>query len=96
MFDVRDLLQWERFIAPSAIRTFYTLAVILLVIAGLGGLASGLQAMQFSPVAGVVTMAVSVIGTFAAILGVRIGCEFVLVTFRINDHLGAMRNRIDM
>ena len=96
MFDVRDLLQWERFIAPSAIRTFYTLAVILLVIAGLGGLASGLQAMQFSPVAGVVTMAASVIGTFAAILGVRIGCEFVLVTFRINDHLGAMRNRIDM
>ena len=96
MFDVRDLLQWERFIAPSAIRTFYTLAVILLVIAGLGGVASALQLMQFSPVGAVVMMAVSAVGAFAGIVGVRIACEFVLVTFRINDHLGAMRNRIDM
>ncbi len=96
MFDVRDLLQWERFIAPSAIRTFYALAVILLVIAGLGGLASAVQLMQFSPVGAVVMMAVSIIGAFVAILAVRIACEFVLVTFRINDHLGAMRNRIDM
>ena len=96
MFDVRDLLQWDRFIAPAAIRTFYTLTVILLVVAGLAGVASALQLLQFSPVSGVVMMAVSVIGTVVGILGVRIGCEFVLVTFRINDHLGAMRNRIDM
>jgi hypothetical protein len=96
MFDVRDLLQWERFIAPAAIRTFYTLAVILLVLAGLAGLASALQLLQFSPVAAVMMMVVSVIGAFAGILGIRIGCEFVLVTFRINDHLGAMRNRIEM
>ena len=96
MFDVRDLLQWERFIAPSAIRTFYTLAVILLLIAGLGGVASALQVLQFSPVSGVVMIALSVIGAFVGILAVRIACEFVLVTFRINDHLGAMRNRIDM
>lgn len=96
MFDVRDLLQWERFIAPSAIRTFYALAVILLIVAGLAGVGSAVQLLQFSPVGAVVMMAVSVIGTFVAILAVRIVCEFVLVTFRINDHLGAMRNRIDM
>jgi hypothetical protein len=96
MFDVRDLLQWERFIAPATIRIFYTMAVILIVLAGLSGLMSALQLLQFSPVAAVMMLAVSVIGAFAAILGVRIACEFVLVTFRINDHLGAMRNRIDM
>jgi hypothetical protein len=96
MFDVRDLLQWERFIAPSAVRTFYTLTVILIILGGLAGLASALQLLQFSPVAAVMMMLVSVIGAFVGILAVRIGCEFVLVTFRINDHLGAMRNRIDM
>jgi hypothetical protein len=96
MFDVRDLLQWERFISPAIIRTFYTIAVILIVIAGLGGIGSALQLLQFSPVAAIVMALVSILGAFVAILAVRIGCEFVLVTFRINDHLGAMRNRIDM
>jgi hypothetical protein len=96
MFDVRDLLQWERFIAPAAIRTFYTLAVVLLLLAGLAGVASAVQLLQFSPLAAMIMMIVSVIGAFAAIIGVRIGCEFVLVTFRINDHLGALRNRVDM
>lgn len=96
MFDMRDLLQWERFIAPTAIRTFYALAVVLLVLAGLAGIASALQLLQLSPISAVILMAVYVIGTFVGILAVRIACEFVLVTFRINDHLGALRNRIDM
>ncbi|WP_368855066.1 hypothetical protein [Escherichia coli] len=26
-----------------------------------------------------------------AVLTVRIACEFVLITFRINEHLGALR-----
>ena len=96
MFDVRDLLQWERFIAPTAIRTFYGLTVVLLVLAGLAGLASGLNLLQLSPAAALVMMVFSVIGALVGILAVRIACEFVLVTFRINDHLGALRNRIDM
>jgi hypothetical protein len=96
MFDVRDLLQWERFIAPSAIRTFYTLAVILLIVAGVAGVGSALQLLQFSPVGAIVMILISIIGAFVGILAVRIACEFVLVTFRINDHLGAMRNRIEM
>ena len=50
MFDVRDLLQWERFIAPAAIRTFYTLTVILLVLAGLTGMASALQLLPATTV----------------------------------------------
>jgi len=96
MFDVRDLLQWERFISPAIIRTFYTVVVILLVVAGLGGIGSAAQLVQLSPLAGIVMGLVSVLGAFAGILAVRIACEFVLVTFRINDHLGAMRHRIDM
>jgi hypothetical protein len=39
---------------------------------------------------------ISLLGAFAAILGVRIGCEFVLVMFRMNEHLGALRSRAEM
>ncbi len=96
MLDVRDLFQWDRFITPSIIRTFYTVAVLLIILAGLGGIASGLQLMQFSAISGGAMIAISLIGAFAAILGVRIACEFVLVTFRMNEHLGALRNRAEM
>jgi hypothetical protein len=96
MLDVRDLFQWERFITPSVIRTFYGVSIILIVIAGLGGIASGLQLMQISIAGGVVMIAISLLGAFAAILGVRIACEFVLVMFRMNEHLGALRSRAEM
>jgi hypothetical protein len=39
---------------------------------------------------------VSVVGTLAGVIFVRILSEFVLITFRINEHLGAMRNRGQM
>jgi len=42
MIDVRDLFQWERFITPSIIRSFYGVSVILIALAGLGGIASSL------------------------------------------------------
>jgi len=96
MFDVRDLFQWERFITPSVIRTFYGVATILILLATLGGITSALQLMQISPIAGAVTIVISLLAAFAAILGVRIGCEFVLVMFRMNEHLGALRSRAEM
>lgn len=96
MLDVRDLFQWERFITPSIIRTFYGVSVILISLAGLGGIASSLQLMQFSLLAGAVAIVISLLAAFAAILGVRILCEFVLVMFRMNEHLGALRSRAEM
>ena len=37
MFDLRDLFQWERFITPSIIKIFYWLAILLVVLSGVGG-----------------------------------------------------------
>jgi hypothetical protein len=37
-----------------------------------------------------------VVGTLAGVIFVRILSEFVLITFRINEHLGAIRNRGQM
>ncbi len=96
MFDVRDLFQWERFITPSIIRVFYWLAVLVSAIAGLAGIVSALQLMQFSPIGGIIMAIVSIVGAFAAILAARIGAEFVLIMFRINEHLSALRNRAEM
>ena len=93
MFDFRDLFQWDRFVTPSVIKIFYWLAVIMAVLAGLSGIFSGLMLMAVNPFGGMVMMVASVIGALIGMLAARIVSEFVLITFRINDHLGAIRNR---
>ena len=96
MFDFRDLFQWERFITPSIIRIFYTLVVIVAVMAGISGVVSGLQLMQLSPFAGVAVALTSIVVASVAVLGTRIVCEFILIMFRMNDHLGVLRRRAEM
>jgi Domain of unknown function (DUF4282) len=93
MFDLRDLFQWERFITPSIIKIFYLLAVIIAVVTGLSGILSGLAVMMLQPITGLFLVLSSVLGMLAGVILVRILSEFVLITFRINEHLGAMRNR---
>jgi hypothetical protein len=96
MLDLRDLFQWERFITPSIIKVFYWLAVIMMVVAGLSGILSGLAVMMLQPVSGLFLIITSLIGMLAGVILVRIISEFVLITFRINEHLGAIRNRGEM
>jgi hypothetical protein len=95
MFDLRDLFQWERFITPSIIKFFYLLAVIIAMLCGLSYLISGLAMMPLNPIGGLLVILGSIIGTLVAIIFMRIAAEFVLITFRINEHLGALRNRAD-
>jgi Domain of unknown function (DUF4282) len=96
MFDLRDLFQWERFITPSIIKVFYWLAVIIMVLSGFSGMLSGLALMTVQPIGGLFLILVSVVGTLAGVILIRILSEFVLITFRINEHLGAIRNRGQM
>jgi hypothetical protein len=96
MFDFRDLFQWERFITPSIIKVFYWLAVLLSVLAGLSGVFSGLLMMAVNPLSGLLMMVASLLGVLIGVLAARIVAEFVLITFRINEHLGAIRNRGQM
>jgi predicted membrane channel-forming protein YqfA (hemolysin III family) len=96
MFDLRDLFQWERFITPSIIKVFYWLAVIIMVVFGLSGILSGLALMMLQPLTGLFLTISSVIGMLVGVIFVRILSEFVLITFRINEHLGAIRNRGQM
>jgi len=96
MFDYNDLFQWERFITPSIIKIFYWLAVAASVLFGLSGVASGLAMMINSPLTGLMMVLVSVLSIAMGVIFARIAAEFILIVFRISEHLGAIRQRGEM
>jgi hypothetical protein len=93
MFDIRDLFQWERFITPSIIKIFYWLAVVMAVLAGLQSVLGGLAALFSSPIVGLVAIIAGVLVALVGVIFARIGAEFILIVFRINEHLGAIRSQ---
>jgi uncharacterized membrane protein len=93
MISFRDLFQWERFVTPSIIKLFFWLAVAIIALFGFSGIASALQMMTVSAGVGVFMLLGSLLGMTIGILSARIIAEFVLIVFRINEHLGAIRNR---
>ena len=93
MFAFSDLFQWERFITPQIIKIFYWLAVAVAVLAGLSGVGSGLAMMFVNPFAGLIAVLISVIIVIIGVIFARIAAEFILIVFRISEHLGAIRAR---
>src|ERR1700710_2358111 len=93
MFEFRDLFQWDRFITPTIIKTFYWLAIALMILFGISGIFSGLAAMAISPFGGFIVVLSSIAGVVVGIVFSRIAAEFILIVFRINEHLGAIRAR---
>ncbi|MBN9005592.1 MAG: DUF4282 domain-containing protein [Rhizobiales bacterium] len=93
MFELRDLFQWDRFITPTIIKTFYWLVIVLIALSGLSGVFSGLALMAVSPFAGFITILLSLAGVLVGIVFSRIAAEFILIVFRINEHLGAIRDQ---
>lgn len=93
MLDFRDLFQWDRFITPTIIKTCYGLAIALICLLGISGIFSGLAAMAISPFGGFIVLLSSIAGVVVGIIISRIAAEFVLIVFRINEHLGAIRDQ---
>jgi hypothetical protein len=93
MFGLGDLFQWERFVTPTVIKVFYWLAVVISVLLGFAGAISSLTTMAYNPFVGMVFLIVSVLGAVMGVILARIVAEFVLIVFRINEHLGAIRNQ---
>jgi hypothetical protein len=96
MFSFRDLFQWERFVTPSVIKLFFWLAVAIIVLFGLSGIVSAVQMMTVNAGVGLFMLLGSLLGMTIGILAARIFAEFVLIVFRINEHLGAIRQRGEM
>ena len=96
MFNTGELFQWDRFITPSIIKLFYWLCVAIAILGGLSGVVSSFAMMAYSPIAGLIMALLCIAATVAAVIFARILAEFVLIVFRINEHLGAIRNRGEM
>jgi hypothetical protein len=90
---ISDLFQWERFVTPTVIKVFYWLAVVISVLLGLAGAVSSLVTMAYNPFVGMIYLIASVLGILMGVIVSRIVAEFVLIVFRINEHLGAIRNQ---
>jgi hypothetical protein len=93
MFSTGDLFQWERFVTPSIIKIFYWLAVGITLLFGLSGVASAFGMMTVSVGGGLLMLLASLLGMVGGVIFARIVAEFILIVFRINEHLGAIRNR---
>ncbi len=93
MFDFADLFQWERFITPSIIKIFYWLAVAVAVLFGLSSIGTGLAMMIANPFIGLIMVIGSLLGVIIGVIFARIMAEFILIVFRISEHLGAIRQR---
>jgi hypothetical protein len=93
MFEFRDLFQWDRFITPTIIKTFYWLVIALITLLGLSGIFSGLATMAISPFGGFIVLLSSIASVVVGVVFSRIAAEFVLIVFRINEHLGAIRDQ---
>ena len=93
MIDVNDLLQWDRFVTPSVIRVFYWLAAGLTLLTGLSFIFTAFATMAVNFFAGLFLLLAALLFMVAGVIFVRIICELVMVLFRINEHLGAIRDR---
>jgi Domain of unknown function (DUF4282) len=93
MFGLGDLFQWERFVTPTVIKVFYWLAVVISILLGFAGVVSSLTTMAYNPFVGLIFLITSLLGAGMGIVMSRIAAEFVLIVFRINEHLGAIRNQ---
>jgi predicted membrane metal-binding protein len=93
MFEFGDLFQWDRFITPTIIKTFYWLVIALIALFGISGIFSGLATMAVSPFGGFIVLLSSIASVVVGVVFSRIVAEFILIVFRINEHLGAIRDQ---
>jgi hypothetical protein len=49
--------------------------------------------MAISPFGGFIVVLASIVGTIAGVIFARVAAEFILIVFRINEHLGAIRDQ---
>ena len=96
MFDFQDLFQWDRFITPTIIKTFYWLVIGVIVLFGVSGILSSLSMMAISPFVGFILLLASIASVVVGVVFSRIVAEFILIVFRINEHLGAIRDQGNM
>lgn len=88
------LLSFRRFIAPTVIKFFYYLGLLVTVLGGLGTIVYGLTEISELGFPQAMTYVVgALIGTPIIILLMRFSTEMWLVLFEMNDRLGQIRDK---
>ncbi|MBN8998712.1 MAG: DUF4282 domain-containing protein, partial [Rhizobiales bacterium] len=82
-----DIFRWDRFVATNAIEVLFWLLAGIMVLAGGFGILAGVRLLPLDEIAGLVLIAVSIIGGVAGLVLARVLCEAVVILFRINDSL---------
>src|SRR5256714_15105184 len=88
MCELRDLFQWDRFITPTIIKTFYWLVIALITLFGIPGIFSGLAAMAISPFGGFIVLLSSIASVIGGGIFSRIAGEFILTGVPLKGQLG--------
>lgn len=93
-FQPRDLLDFERMIAPTIIKVIYWIGLLFIVVGALIGLLRGFAAMADSVAHGLGQIMLSMIGLVVGTLVWRILMELYIVVFGIHDRLGQIRDSL--
>jgi Domain of unknown function (DUF4282) len=91
MIDIRDMFQWDRYITPLIAPIFFWVATLVALMAGFFGLTSGVLLITNYPLVAILLVIASILIACLGILAARLFAEFVLVSFRTNDHIYAIR-----
>ncbi|MBI3574451.1 MAG: DUF4282 domain-containing protein [Gammaproteobacteria bacterium] len=81
---MQDLLSFNRMVTPVFIHVIYWIGIVAVILAGLAVVAGGGGILK------------GLLATVVGLIVVRVGCEVLIVLFRINDNLAAIRNSKQM
>jgi len=91
MVDFREIFQWNRFITPIAAPLFFWIATFAAAVVGLLGFTAGVVLISVSPLVAIIVVVFSITIACLGVISARLVAEFVLISFRTNDHIHAIR-----
>lgn len=89
--DFRDMFQWNKFITPLVVPTFFWVATFAATVIGFFGFTIGVVLLSDYPLIAIITVVFSVTITCLGVLSARMIAELALISFRANDHIYAIR-----
>ena len=92
---LNDLMNFNKFVAPTLIRIVYWIGIVLIILGTLGAVIGG-GAMMGGGYGGGFSIGGALISLIAGALGLllwRVMCEIWIVIFSINDRLGVLVDR---
>jgi len=90
---LNDLMNFNKFVAPTLIKIVYWIGIVGIILAVLGALATVMSMMSYDAARALGMLIIALIGGAAAILMWRVMCEVWIVIFSINDRLGLLVDR---